>query len=142
MKSLKKTLISFVGVSALSLSLAMPAMATYSTPTVSDCTSGLVSIVLTTTSLISSVLVPINAPVKVYDINLFDQADVNIIDDTLNNVSVTNLVNLQNALKNAKFLNGVNVITGNDVLTQNGVDASKVVSVYKALDGVIVFVKK
>ncbi len=142
MKSLKKSILSLVGVSALSLSLAMPAMATYSTPTVSDATSGLVSIVVTTTSLISSVLVPINAPVKVYDINLFDQADVNIINDTLNNVSVTNLVNLQNALKNAKFLNGVNVITGNDILTQNGVDASKVVSVYKSLDGVIVFVKK
>ncbi len=142
MKSLKKTLLSFVGVSALSLSLAMPAMATYSTPTAGDCVGGLVSIVVTTTQLIGSVLVPINAPVKVYDISLFDGADINVINDSLNNVSVTNLVNLQNALKNAKFLNGVNVITGNDVLTKNGVDVTKVVSVYKSLDGVVVFYKK
>ena len=142
MNTLKKSILATVSASALMLSLAMPAMATWSQPDYSDVTSSLVSIPATVTALTTVV-----APIKlekikiVYIEDVLNTNQINIVKNSLNGLSL-NILSLHNVLQTVKVANGSSILTFGDVLSNNKVPVSDVISLRNFNDGgILVFCK-
>ncbi|WP_437308957.1 hypothetical protein [Sorangium sp. So ce388] len=151
MKSLKSRVLSGVGAALVALSLSVPALASWETPVKADApdyttvASGLVAVAAQLTDTLDLNDEVINAEhIKiVYLQDVLNDADIDIVDDTLNNLVLNlQLLNLQNVLKDVDVANGIKI---GDVLSNNDVDVSDVVGVkvfdVNGIKKLLVFVK-
>jgi hypothetical protein len=147
MKSLKKSFLALVGASALMISVAAPAMATYENPDYTDVTDSLG--VGTITAVVTDLLdlddaVDASKIKIVYVEDILTRSQLNVVQGTLNGLLYQANINiLKNTLNDVDVLNGGDVLTFDDFLNNNNVDLKDVIGI-NILDGdkYLVFAKK
>jgi hypothetical protein len=147
MKSLKKTILSLVGASALMLSAAAPAMATYAAPDYTDVTH---SLGLGTITAVATNLLNLNDAIDasklkiVYVDDILTSSELNVVQGLLNGVLYKANINvLKSSLNDVDVASGGDILTFEQFLNGNNVDLKDVISV-DLLDGdkYLVFAKK
>ncbi|HEU4405455.1 MAG TPA: hypothetical protein VFS43_09215, partial [Polyangiaceae bacterium] len=136
MKTLKTRLLSVVGAAALAISVPLTAVASWSTPNSGDVTYAVGNILVEASKILALVNIDVSK-VKVVEIEDVLTGDELVqVKNNLNNLTTQlQLIALKNNLNNLDILNGNNILTIGDVLSNNDVDIDDVVGTQLFSDG-------
>lgn len=141
MHSFKSRVISAIGAAAMILSVPLVSMASWEDPDYTDVTYACKSITAELSQLIAIVGLNVGDIKIVYLEDILTGAELVKVKNTLNKLTVKlEILTLRNTLNNVKVLNGAEILTFGDVLSNNDVDISEVVALNVLEDGgVLVF---
>lgn len=136
MKTLKSRLITAVSAAALVLSVPLTSFASWTAPNSGDVTYAVGNILVEVGKILALVNVDVSK-VKVVEIEDILTGDELVqVKDNLNNLTTQlQLVTLHNTLNGLDILNGNNVLTIGDVLSNNDVDMGDVIGTELFSDG-------
>jgi len=130
MLSLKSRMISAIGAAAMILSVPLVSMASYEEPNYGDVTYACNNITAELTQILAIATVKAGDVKIVYIEDILTGSELVNVKNTLNKLTVQlEILTLRNSLNNIKILNGANILTFNQFLSNNNVNASDVVAI-------------
>lgn len=140
MKTLKHRILLAIVASLFALGVSTTSMASYDNPNFQDVHYAVKNIVIEIEKIIAKVMIDIK-DIKVVNIeNILTDSEINIIKDVLNDATVKlQVITLQNTLNNIKILNGINILTFQDFLSNNNLELHDVIAIKIFDNKVLVF---
>ncbi|HZF47567.1 MAG TPA: hypothetical protein VE093_02895 [Polyangiaceae bacterium] len=123
-------MISAIGAAAMILSVPLVSMASYEEPNYGDVTYACNNITAELTQILAIATVKAGDVKIVYIEDILTGSELVNVKNTLNKLTVQlEILTLRNSLNNIKILNGANILTFNQFLSNNNVNASDVVAI-------------
>ncbi len=130
MHSLKTRMISAIGAAAMIFSVPLVSMASYDEPNYGDVTYACNNITAELTQILAIATVKAGDVKIVYIEDILTGSELVNVKNTLNKLTVQlEILTLRNSLNNIKILNGANILTFSQFLSNNNVNASDVVAI-------------